>query len=186
MVESDGSADVAVRAAVLVSASVTDVADADAAEMPGALGRKIRLLRFHLCRAMVAVPASLLLTSAILLLVLGNAGNEPRAVTVTITGATSYHELPEFVADLSSSRARAHYLQLAAVVEIADNGVAQLQEQQPLIVAEVQMALRDLRKQDLAGAVGIERLRGVLAGIVDRHIAPASVTSVLFTKFLVD
>lgn len=186
MVESDGSADVAVPAAVLTSASVTDVADAAAAEMPSALGRKIRLLRMHLCRAMVAVPASLLLTSAILLLVLGNTGNEPRAVTVTIAGATTYHELPEFLADLSSSKARTHYLQLAAVVEVADNGLAPLQEQQPLIIAEVQMALRDLRKQDLAGAAGIERLRSVLAGIVDRHIAPESVTSVLFTKFLVD
>ena len=185
MVESDG-ADAAVQAAVLTSASATDVADADVADSPSPLGGKIRLLRIHLGRAMVAVPASLLLTSAILLLVLGNSANGPHAVTVTITGATSYHELPEFLADLSSSRTRTHYLQLAAVVEIADNGLAQLQEQQPLIIAEVQMALRDLRKQDLAGAAGIERLRSVLAGIVDRHIAPASVTSVLFTKFLVD
>ena len=184
MVESDGT-DAAVPAAVLTSASATDVADADVADPPSALGGKIRLLRIHLGRAMVAVPASLLLTSAILL-VLGNNAHEPHAVTVTINGATSYHELPEFVADLSSSRARTHYLQLAAVVEIADNGVAQLQEQQPRIIAEVQMALRDLRKQDLAGAAGIERLRSVLAGIVDRHIAPASVNSVLFTKFLVD
>jgi len=184
MVESDG-ADAAVQAAVLTSASAMD-ASADAADPPSALGRKIRLLGIHLRRARVAVPASLLLTSAILLLVLGNSANGPHAVTVTITGATSYHELPEFLADLSSSRTRTHYLQLAAVVEIADNGLAQLQEQQPLIIAEVQMALRDLRKQDLAGAAGIERLRSVLAGIVDRHIAPASVTSVLFTKFLVD
>lgn len=185
MVESDGT-DAAVPAAVLTSASATDVADADVADPPSVLGRKIRLLRIHLGRAMVAVPASLLLTSAILLLVLGNNAHEPHAVTVTITGATSYHELPEFVADLSSSRARTHYLQLAAVLEVADNGVAQLQEQQPRIIAEVQMALRDLRKQDLAGAAGIERLRSVLAGIVDRHIAPASVNTVLFTKFLVD
>lgn len=186
MVEGDGS-DAAGQVAAMVSASAAVSPVAVIAVGAATLSRKLeKLLKNKAALAMVALPASLLLASAILLLLLGDTANEPPAVTVTIEGATSYHELPEFLADLRSSRARMHYVQLAAVVEVTDDGLAQLQAQQTHIIAGVQMALRDLRKQDLAGAAGVERLRSVLAGIVDHHIAPASVTSVLFTKFLVD
>lgn len=182
MVESDG-ADAAVQAALISGASAADTAVA--ADTPRASALR-RWLGHPLPLAMVVLPASLLLAAAVLLLVLGNTANQPQAVTVTIAGATSYHELPEFLANLKSSRHRMHYVQLAAVVEIADDSRAQLQAQQPLIVAEVQLALRDLGKQDLAGAAGVERLRSVFTSIVGHHIAPASVSSVLFTRFLVD
>jgi flagellar basal body-associated protein FliL len=186
MVEGDGT-DAAGQAAAMMSASAADFPVAVSTAGPTTLSRKLgQLLKNKPAVAMVALPASLLLASAILSLFLSDTANKPPAVTVTIEGATSYHELPEFLADLRSSRTRMHYVQLAAVVEVPEDGLAQLQAQQTHIIAGVQMALRDLRKQDLAGAAGVERLRSVLASIVDHHIAPASVTSVLFTKFLVD
>jgi flagellar basal body-associated protein FliL len=186
MVESDGTS-AAGQAADTISASAADVPVGAFAGGAATLSRTLpQLFRNKLALAMVALPASLLLASAILALFLGDNANEPPAVTVTIAGATSYHELPEFLADLRSSRARMHYVQLAAVVEVTEDSLDQLQAQQTHIIAGVQMALRDLRKQDLAGAAGVERLRSILASIVDHHIAPASVSSVLFTKFLVD
>ena len=150
-----------------------------------ALHRLLALRRRPLALALVALAAALLAVGGVSLLPGGEPKGGARAVTAAVAGAGIYHELPEITADLKTSRPRLHYVQLAAVVEVAEENAAALQAQQTLIVADVQMALRDLSRQDLAGAAGIERLRALFTRIIERHIAPARVRSVLFTRFLV-
>ena len=54
------------------------------------------------------------------------------------------------------------------------------------ILSDLQTRLRELQREDLAGAAGLERVRRDMVEVVDRHIAPARVSGVLFTKFLLD
>jgi flagellar basal body-associated protein FliL len=151
------------------------------------LRRALRLLPHRRRkRVLCGLVVSLLVAPAVLLSVPDGEKGGARAVVAAIAGPPAYHELPEFLADLKTSRTREHYVQLAAVIEVEQENVARLQAQQAHIIADAQTALRDLQRQDLAGAAGVERLRGVFISIVDQHIAPARVRSVLFTKFLVD
>jgi Flagellar basal body-associated protein FliL len=131
--------------------------------------------------------ASVLLAAASVLSALPAEKGGSRAVTVAIAiGSISYHLLPEFVADLKTSRSRSHYLQLTAVVEVPEEGLARLQAEETRILSDVQTRLRELQREDLAGAAGLERVRRDIAEVVDRYIAPARARGVLFTKFLVD
>jgi flagellar basal body-associated protein FliL len=137
------------------------------------------------CIAAAGFAASVLLAAVSVLSALPAEKGESRAVTVAI-GSVSYHPLPEFVADLKTSRNRSYYLQLATVVEVPEEALARLQAEEAHIVSDVQTRLRELQREDLAGAAGLERVRRDIAAVVDRHIAPSRVSEVLFTKFLLD
>jgi flagellar basal body-associated protein FliL len=137
------------------------------------------------CIAAAGLAASLLLAAAAVLSTLPGEKGGSRAVTVAI-GAIGYHVLPEFVADLKTSRSKSHYLQLAAVLELPEEALARLRANETAILSEIQTRLRELQREDLAGAAGLERVRRDIAEVVDRHIAPSQARDVLFTKFLVD
>lgn len=139
-----------------------------------------------LALALVVLAAALLLAVAVGLLSSKEPRGGARAVTAAVAGAGVYQQLPEITADLRSARPPVHYVQLAAVIEVAEEDAKALQAQQTLIVADLQLALRDLSPQELAGASGSERARALFTRVVERHLAPARVRSVLFTKFLVD
>jgi flagellar basal body-associated protein FliL len=109
-----------------------------------------------------------------------------RAVVLPMAGPITFHALPELVADLKGSRSRAHYVQLAAVVEVAAESVGKLREKEVEITAAVQARLRDLSTTDLAGSAGVERLRADVLAVIDEHLSPAKARTVLFTRFLVD
>jgi Flagellar basal body-associated protein FliL len=134
--------------------------------------------------ASAGLVASLMLAAATVIATIH--GERGGAVTVALGGSTSYHVLPEFVTDLKTSRSRPHYLQLAAVVEVQEEAVGKLQAQELRILSDVQTRLRDFQREDLAGTAGLERVRRDIAAVVDRHIAPARVCEILFTKFLLD
>jgi hypothetical protein len=136
--------------------------------------------------ASVGRVASLMLAAATVIATIHGEKGGARAVTVALGGSTSYHVLPEFVTDLKTSRSRPHYLQLAAVVEVQEEAVGKLQAQELRILSDVQTRLRDFQREDLAGTAGLERVRRDIAAVVDRHIAPARVCEILFTKFLLD
>lgn len=136
--------------------------------------------------ALAALAAALLLAAAVGLLSWQAPKGGVRAVTAAVASAGVYHSLPEITVDLRSARPPVHYVQLAAVIEVAGEDAAALQAREAIIVADLQLALRDLARQDLAGASGGERARALFIRIIDRHLAPAHTRSVLFTKFLVD
>jgi flagellar basal body-associated protein FliL len=139
MVDSDGS-DVARTLSAKVSA-----------RLPTALLRSD-------CIAAAGLAASVLLAAAAVLSALPTEKGGSRAVTVAI-GSIGYHVLPEFVADLRTSRSRSHYLQLAAVLEVPEEALARLQAEETRILSDVQTRLRELQREDLAGAAGLERVR---------------------------
>lgn len=139
-----------------------------------------------LALALSALAAALLLVACASLLSSKEPKGGARAVTAAVAGAGVYHSLPEITVDLRSTRPPVHYAQLAAVIEVAGEDAAALQAQETMIVADLQLALRDLGRQDLAGASGSERARALFMRVIDHHLAPAHIRCVLFTKFLVD
>ena len=166
MVETDG-----LHVAPTLSAKMT-------ARLPAALLRPDYL-------AAAGFAASLLLAAASVLSALPAEKGGARAVTVAV-GSISYHPLPEVVADLKTARGRSHYLQLVAVLEVPEEAIARLQADEAHILSDLQTRLRELQREDLAGAAGLERVRRDMVEVVDRHIAPARASGVLFTKFLLD
>lgn len=108
-----------------------------------------------------------------------------RAVAVAV-GQTASFLLPEIIADLRTSRNKPHYIQLAAVIEVPEEALHKLQTGEAHVLSDVQSLLRELQREDLAGAAGIELARSGIRAIIDRQITPAQTHAVLFTKFLVD
>jgi hypothetical protein len=150
------------------------------------MGTRMRSLRRRPDRLAVAgLVASILLagTSVISATRVEKAGARVVAVAV---GSTASFVLPEIVADLRPSRSKSHYVQLAAVIEVPEEALHTIQTGEGHVLSEVQSLLRDLQREDLAGAAGIELVRRGIRAVVDRHIAPARTQAVLFTKFLVD
>ncbi|MFO1119063.1 MAG: flagellar basal body-associated FliL family protein [Rhodospirillales bacterium] len=136
--------------------------------------------------ALAALAAALLLAAVVGLLSAREPKGGARAVTAVVAGESVYQPLPEITADLRSTPPQLHYVQLTAVIEIAGEDADVLQAQQQLIIADLQLALRDLSRQDLAGAAGSERARALLTRIVALRLVPARPRSVLFTRLLVD
>jgi flagellar basal body-associated protein FliL len=165
------------------------------AERDGSAPKKTRALaRFRLPQlrisalglATVALGLALALTAGALILTRSDGKGGVRAVSVVLAGPAAYHALPEFVADLKTSRARAHFVQLAVVLELPEHAMEKVRQEEVRIISEVQTLLREFERQDLAGAAGAERLRREVLAIVDRHVTPEKGRSVLFTKFLLD
>jgi flagellar basal body-associated protein FliL len=136
--------------------------------------------------ASAAFGLSLTLMAGALVLTRPDGKGGARAVSLVLAGPAAYHALPEFVADLKTSRARAHFVQLAVVLELPEHAVEKVREEEVRIISEVQTLLREFERRDLAGAAGAERLRWEVLAIVDRHVVPEKGRSVLFTKFLLD
>jgi flagellar basal body-associated protein FliL len=164
------------------------------AEMDGSAAEKTRVLsrlRLPSMRidawglATAALGLSLALTAGALVLTRSDGKGGARAVSLVLAPA-AYHALPEFIADVKTSRARAHFLQLAVVLEVPEHAVEKVRQEEVRIISEVQTLLREYERQDLAGAAGVERLRREVLAIVDRHVVPEKGRSVLFTKFLLD
>lgn len=143
------------------------------------------LLRPLVIAAIALGVAVMALGAAVALSVPAEKGGA-RAVDHPVGGPITYHPLPPFIADLKSTRARRHFLQVAAVVELTADAVEALQREETPIVSEVQSRLRDLNNHDLTGGAGVERLRADLLAIINRRIAPAEARDVLFTRFLMD
>lgn len=162
--------------------------DGSVAERTRALSRfrlpSIRISALRLATA--ALGLSLMLTAGALVLTRPAGKGGARAVSIVLAGRAAYHALPEFVADLKTSRTRAHFVQLAVVLELPEHAVEKVREEAVRIVSEVQTRLREFERQDLAGAAGAERLRREVLAIVDRHVVPEKGRSVLFTKLLLD
>lgn len=166
--------------------------DGSAAEETPALSRLSRLWRFRLRISPTGLAAAglslaLALSAASLVLTRPDGKGGVRAVSVVLSGPGVYHALPEFIADLKkTARAKTHFVQLAVVLEAPEQVLAKVREQEVRIISDVQTLLRELERQDLAGAAGTERLRREILAVVNRHVAPEKGEAVLFTKFLLD
>lgn len=163
----------------------TDAAGARAKGNP--LKAVLGAIRRPAILATAALAASLVLAAAAVVAALPpEEKGGVNSVAAPVAGQITYHVLPEFIADLKTSRTKTHFVQIAAVVGIPEESVGRVRDSEPMIIADLQACVRDLQRQELSGSAGIERLRAMLISIVDQHIAPANAREVLFTRFLVD
>jgi flagellar basal body-associated protein FliL len=164
--------------------------DGSAAEKTPALSSlRLRVASFRTSPPALATAAlglALLFIAASFLLTQPDGKGGARAVSVVLAGPAAYHALPEFVADLKTSRAKAHFLQLVVVLEAPEQALAKVREEEARIISDVQTRLREFERQELAGSAGAERVRREVLAVIDRHVAPEKRRSVLFTKFLLD
>jgi flagellar FliL protein len=95
-------------------------------------------------------------------------------------------DLPEIVANLNAGPRRTGFVKLRAKLELAST------DDQPVVTAAMprlldlfQTYLREMRPEELRGAIGTYRLREELIARADIAVAPAHVVNVLFTEMLV-
>jgi flagellar FliL protein len=95
-------------------------------------------------------------------------------------------DLPEMVANLNSDPRRPRYIKLKAEIQVS--------RQQDAVAAQASMPklqdlfltyLREMRPEDLQGAIGTYRLRQELIARADVALAPVRVDDVLFVEMLV-
>lgn len=94
-------------------------------------------------------------------------------------------QLPEMIANLNSDPKHPRYIKLKAQLETPQSDVAEVQIAMPKLVDIFQTFLREVRPEELQGAMGTYRLRQELISRAAIVLAPAHVTDVLFGEILV-
>ena len=95
-------------------------------------------------------------------------------------------ELPEMVANLNSDPRRPRYIKLKAEIQVSrQQDAAAVNASMPQLQDLFQTYLREMRPEDLQGAMGTYRLRQELIARADVALAPARVDDVLFVEMLV-
>jgi len=95
-------------------------------------------------------------------------------------------ELPEMVANLNSDPRRPRYIKLTAEIQVSrPQDAAAVKASIPQLQDLFQTYLREMRPEDLQGAMGTYRLRQELIARADVALAPARIDDVLFVEMLV-
>lgn len=94
-------------------------------------------------------------------------------------------QLPEMIANLNSDPRHPRYIKLKAQLETPQSDAAEVQIAMPKLVDIFQTFLREVRPEELEGAMGTYRLRQELVSRAAIVLAPAHVTDVLFGEILV-
>jgi len=106
------------------------------------------------------------------------------------TNATAHQQilvdLPEMIANLNSDPRRPRYIKLKAEIQVSSQqDVVAVHASMPKLQDLFQTYLREMRPEDLQGAIGTYRLRQELIARADVALAPARVDDVLFVEMLV-
>ena len=95
-------------------------------------------------------------------------------------------DLPEMVANLNSDPRRPRYIKLKAEIQVSrEQDAAAVHDSMSQLQDLFQTYLREMRPDDLQGAIGTYRLRQELIARADVALAPARVDDVLFVEMLV-
>jgi len=94
-------------------------------------------------------------------------------------------ELPEMVANLNSDPRHPRYVKLRAQLETTQDNVAAVNAALPRLVDLFQTYLREIRPEELQGALGTYRLRQELIARASIAVAPAKINDVLFAEILI-
>ncbi len=100
-------------------------------------------------------------------------------------GPPTLISLPEMIANLNSDPKHPRYIKLKAQLEASQSDAPKIQEAMPKLVDVFQTYLREVRPEELQGAMGTYRLRQELIARASIIAAPAKVTDVLFAEVLV-
>lgn len=101
-------------------------------------------------------------------------------------GPPFFFDLPDMLVNLNAITKRPAFLKVKITVEVAEAGdVAAVQHVMPMVLDGVQMYLRELRPEAIAGSAGMYRLRQDLIARIAAPSYPAKVKDVLFKELLV-
>jgi flagellar FliL protein len=118
----------------------------------------------------------------------GEEGAEPGAEEEAHVESSEafYYDLPDLLVNLNTQGKQPRYLKLLVSLEIHDEEtIPKLEKLLPRIVDRFQVYLRELRTEDISGSAGVYRLKEELLSRVNKAIAPARVSDVLFREMLV-
>lgn len=98
----------------------------------------------------------------------------------------SYHDLPEFVANLNPGSNTPSFIKMSVTLE-AENAliITKIQEKQPKIQDVINTYLRELRPSDLKGSAGVHRLREELTLRINKILYPDKINNILFKELLI-
>jgi flagellar FliL protein len=110
----------------------------------------------------------------------GHGGGKDGAPKIT------YHDLPEFVANLNPGSATPSFIKMAVTIEAATPEIiTKIQEKQPKIQDIINTYLRELRPSDLKGSAGVHRLREELTLRINKILYPDKINNILFKELLI-
>ncbi|TVS00350.1 MAG: flagellar basal body protein FliL [Rhodospirillales bacterium] len=96
-----------------------------------------------------------------------------------------YFELPEFVVNVDTGGRRSSFLKLRVRLQLdSADAIPRIEARLPRIIDHFQVYLRELRREDLDGAVGTYRMREELLKRVRLDVAPTPVADLLFVEIL--
>ena len=97
-----------------------------------------------------------------------------------------YLNIGEFLVNLNVSGKQASFLKMSSTLEvIGEENKKAVEDNLPRIKDTFQVYLRELRAEDLKGSAGVFRLREALLLRVNKVIAPAVVSDILFEELIV-
>jgi flagellar FliL protein len=173
---------------LVASTAVAETPEATEAEpvvaaKPGLDRRKLIMVGAPL---LVAGLGAGLWFSGILPRLLGLSHDAPKSSAEASSAAPIYVDLPELIANLSSSPHRPSYVKVLARLEVGSAEDAErVKQAMPRLQDLFQTYLREMHPEELRGAEGTYRLREELIGRADVAAAPARVKDVLFTELLI-
>jgi flagellar protein FliL len=117
---------------------------------------------------------------------LGIKHNEPEKQEAAKPTMPVFVDLPDMIANLSSSPNKPSYIKLQARLEVSQPEDAEkIKQEMPRLQDIFQTYLREMRPEELRGSPGIYRLREELLGRANVAVAPVRVNDVLFTQLLI-
>jgi flagellar FliL protein len=137
---------------------------------------------------LIAVPVVLVLAAAGIWFtgILPHMGEKTQAVEAAKSVPPSYVDFPEMTANLNVGNRKPIYIKLEAKLEVPNpEDVEKVRAVMPRVQSSVQTYLRDMRPEELVGAVGTYRLREEFLVSANAAVAPAKVSDVLFTHMVV-
>lgn len=155
-------------------------------ELEGGARPSARWLAFAGRQPVLAAAAALALLAVLVALAVLVFGERHREAVVDLGGPLIFQPLPDVLSDLKPSHRRAHHIRLSIVVQVPEQSAKLVTAREVEIVSALHTRLRELGREEVAGAAGSERLRLEVLGVVNRVIAPASARTVLFTQLVVD
>jgi len=97
-----------------------------------------------------------------------------------------YLSIGEFLVNLNVSGKQASFLKMSTTLEVVgEENKKAVEENLPRIKDAFQVYLRELRAEDLKGSAGVFRLREALLLRVNKVLAPAQVSDILFEELIV-
>ena len=137
----------------------------------------------------IALPLLVLIgggIGAFLLLSGGGSDEEMAASAAEPKTPPVFHDMPEFLVNISNDAGPARYLKMRVAIEVENAEVlANVQTMMPRVVDGFQVYLRELRPEDLDGSAAIVRMKEELLRRLNHTVEPYVINDVLFKEVVV-